>query len=421
MVILVAGGTGKVGSAVVQALSASGVDTRVLSRDPLSDSAKKLAELPGVGIVQGDLEKVDSLTPHFQGVSAAFLSCANFEGQVAAEKNFIDACATAHECQYVVKLGTINVGGYTALDSKIQYACYHAEIEAHLAEAKDLQWTVLNPNFFMQNHMGDIFGTLPHGVISYPLKASSRCNHVDVRDVGDVAARLLLLDSEGWKKHHGQKYHVCGPRPVSTENLAALYSKALGRPITPTQISAEDWIVGAEKAGFPPWLAKAVSYNFTGYWDKGQLSYKSSPAVLDLCAPHRTMAQWVQEHAPLSPPPVLKKPKFVQVKEIEPEAKGVNVMVKVVKSEKADDSTDEALTVVVGDASGVITLKAVGAQVAACTSGASVRIQNARCAMIKGHMELRVDKFGVVKRAESDHDFEPNTSNDLSATEYELS
>merc|ERR1719198_639437 len=118
-------------------------------------------------------------------------------------------------------------------------------------------------------------------------------------------------------------------------------------------------------------------------------------------------------------PPPLKKPKFIQVAKIEPEMKGVNLHVKVVKSEAAKD--ERFHEVQVGDASGVITLRARGDQVATCTVGECLRIQNAKCVMIKGYMRLDVDKWGVLKKHDGEASFEPNVGKDMSALEYELS
>lgn len=293
---LVAGGTGKCGSACVQALSAAGASVRVLTRDLSSDGAVKLKALPGVTLVRGDACDPTSLPRAFFGVEAIFMSCSNFEGQVQAEKNLIDAAAASPSCTYLVKLGTCDVAGYTSANSVVQYGRYHAEIIAHL-ERSSLQWTVLNPNKFMQNHLGDIFGTLPQNIISWPIPVTAPCTLVDTRDIGDVAAALLQLQKRS--AHVGQKYDVCGPESHTTQNLAQMYTTALGRKITPVQVSRESWAENAEKAGFPRWLAIAVSFAISDFWGKGKLNHPSSANALALCPPKRTMQQWITEHAHL--------------------------------------------------------------------------------------------------------------------------
>eukprot|EP00929_Paragymnodinium_shiwhaense_P062197 TRINITY_DN31049_c0_g1_i1.p1 TRINITY_DN31049_c0_g1~~TRINITY_DN31049_c0_g1_i1.p1 ORF type:complete len:356 (+),score=54.71 TRINITY_DN31049_c0_g1_i1:295-1362(+) len=300
MVILVGGGTGRVGSAAVKTLSAKGATVKVLARDLSSDKAKTLEGLSGVTLVKGDFSDPASLKAAFDGVTRAYLGCSNFEGQVEAEQAFIDAAATSGSCKYLVKLGTCGTEGYTGLESEIQYGRYHAQIENHL-DKSGLQWTVLRPNWFMQNHMADIFATLPAGIIAYPVSASTKARMIDTRDVGDVAAALLLLSNPS--SHHAKKYDVCGPDSVSCEDLVAFYAKELGRPIAAVPTSSADWVANVEKAGIPTWLANAILVNFEKFWALGKLDYGSSDAVVELAKPARTMESWIKEHAVMSPPP----------------------------------------------------------------------------------------------------------------------
>jgi uncharacterized protein YbjT (DUF2867 family) len=218
---------------------------------------------------------------------------------VQAEKNLINAAAATPSCTYLVKLGTCGAAGYTAADSVVQYGRYHAEIIAHL-ERSSLQWTVLNPNKFMQNHLGDIYG-MHDNTIRWPIPVTAPCTLVDTRDIGEVAAALLQLQERS--DHVGQKYDVCGPESHTTQGLAQMYTKALGRSIEARQISREEWAENAKKAGFPAWLANAVSWAISEFWGKGKLNNPSSANVLALCPPRRTMQQWIAEHAPLVPKP----------------------------------------------------------------------------------------------------------------------
>jgi len=117
--------------------------------------------------------------------------------------------------------------------------------------------------------------------------------------------------------------------------------------------------------------------------------------------------------------PKLRKPKWITVDKLQPETRGVNMFAKVVKSTPAEGA-DEVSDVVMGDATGVVTLRAAGAQTSICEAGSIVRIQNAKVVMVKGFMRLVVDKWAVLKPAPDHEDMEPKTSNDVSATEYEL-
>ncbi|CAE8601657.1 unnamed protein product [Polarella glacialis] len=119
-------------------------------------------------------------------------------------------------------------------------------------------------------------------------------------------------------------------------------------------------------------------------------------------------------------PVILRKPKWITVDNINPDSRGVNVFVKVVKVTQIEgaEGTSE---VVVGDATAVVTLRARGEEVTTCLPGRILRIQNARASVFKGFVRLEITKWGVVKPAPDDHaDFEPKVSQDISAVEYEL-
>ena len=155
----------------------------------------------------------------------------SLSGQVQAEKNFIDA-AVAAGCKYLVKLGTVR--SYTSKDSAVEYARFHAEIEDYLeTTAGAMKWTVLCPNWFMSNHLGDIFGTLPKSIIAYPLKSDAKATIVDPRDVGDLAAALLVAPDPS--VYHTLKLDVSGPEAISLGEIAGLYTEALSRPVQPVE------------------------------------------------------------------------------------------------------------------------------------------------------------------------------------------
>lgn len=278
---------------------------RCLVRDPSSPKAKALADA-GATLVQGDFANVASLESALVGMDTAFLACSNQNIQVELEINFIAAAARAG-LKYLVKLGTCGCEGYCSSDSTIEYGRYHADIEAKLESTESLNWTVLQPNDYMQNHLGDIFGSLPHKALVYPRSTeqleSGAARIVDTRDVGEVAAKLLMLDEGEQRAHYGKKHHVCGPKAWSVSGLGRLYEAAL--ELTAGSIHCvDDMSEGGfadhleKNAGFPRWLAVAVAKNHI-FWAEGKLDYPSADLVEGLHPKFRTMEEWVEEHAPL--------------------------------------------------------------------------------------------------------------------------
>eukprot|EP00408_Alexandrium_pacificum_P063198 CAMPEP_0171177530 /NCGR_PEP_ID=MMETSP0790-20130122/12287_1 /TAXON_ID=2925 /ORGANISM="Alexandrium catenella, Strain OF101" /LENGTH=135 /DNA_ID=CAMNT_0011642431 /DNA_START=124 /DNA_END=531 /DNA_ORIENTATION=- len=132
------------------------------------------------------------------------------------------------------------------------------------------------------------------------------------------------------------------------------------------------------------------------------------------------MAEEEEEKKPAEKKP-LKKPKFIKIKDIDPDSRGVSVMVKCVKDPvkvAASESLEEA---VCGDDTGIVTVSLRGeAQTAICKAGASIRLQNATVRMVKGHIRLVADKWAAFKAADEALTFDVKEDNDVSSTEYEL-
>lgn len=123
-------------------------------------------------------------------------------------------------------------------------------------------------------------------------------------------------------------------------------------------------------------------------------------------------------------PKPLRKPKWTSVSKVQPDSKGINLMLKCVSCQevdKPDGATGKTYEVVCGDESGSVTLRLRDeTQAALCVKGASLRMQNAKVVMIKGFIRVVVDKWAVLKKADDELTFVVNKAKDISAVEYEL-
>jgi nucleoside diphosphate kinase len=120
----------------------------------------------------------------------------------------------------------------------------------------------------------------------------------------------------------------------------------------------------------------------------------------------------------------LRKPRFTKVGKINPNSKGVNLYVKVTKGPEKVEGSEDVREVTVGDDTGVVVLSIRdSAQIAACTVGSLVRVQNSHVKMIKGFIRLVVDKWGALKADVDAATAGFETVSDklnVSTTEYEL-
>lgn len=119
--------------------------------------------------------------------------------------------------------------------------------------------------------------------------------------------------------------------------------------------------------------------------------------------------------------PVLKKPKFSKVESINPDSKELNIMLKCVSCVEVEEGSSKSWRAVLGDDTGIVTFSLRDAiHAGVCKEGNSLRVQNARAIMVKGHVHVIVDKWAVLKAADEPVEGDIEKKNDVSATEYEL-
>ncbi|MEM7704366.1 MAG: SDR family oxidoreductase [Pseudomonadota bacterium] len=214
--ILITGATGRVGGAASAALSREGTAHRVLVRDPGKFTA---ADGAAVEVVRGAMENPDELREALRGTTGALLVMGNHPSQPTLEKQFASLAAEAG-VKHLVKVSSMEAGP----ESVAAFPKQHFETEEHI-RSLDVDWTFLQPNFFMQNllmYAGSITGA---GVFALPL-GMARTAPVDTRDVGAVAA--AVLSSDQWRN---QALRLTGPELMHFEQVADVMSTVLGKPI----------------------------------------------------------------------------------------------------------------------------------------------------------------------------------------------
>lgn len=240
MKILVIGGTGTVGSAVVTELTKRNASVFVLTR-----SAEHVKKLPaGVTGVVGDLLDPASLGA-FKGMDAVFLL--NPVGPNEAHEGLmgVNGARGAH----VRRLVYLSVHDLEKASHLPHFGC---KIGVEFAvRHSGIHHTILRPNNFYQNDVWYKQALLEYGVYPQPL-GSVGTSRVDVRDIAEAAAIALTTD-----KHDGEIYNLVGPEAVTGESTAADWSRALARPIRYAGDDLEAW-----EAQNKPYLPASMLYDF---------------------------------------------------------------------------------------------------------------------------------------------------------------
>lgn len=242
--ILLTGATGTVSRALIDALQASPapVSLRALVR-----SQTRSAELRAAGIetVTGDLDESESLQRAFEGVDELWLLTA--PGPRAPE-NSMNALWAAKQAgvKRVVRMSAIGA----AHDAPTRNGRLHA-LSDHELQASGLRWTLLRPHFFMQNLLGFAAGIEREGNLYFNL-GQGRLGMVDVRDIAEVAARVLLDDSD---RHDGKIYTPTGPRALSLADVADELGRATNAPVRYVPVPDEAMRTSLLGFGVSPWIS----------------------------------------------------------------------------------------------------------------------------------------------------------------------
>src|SRR5882672_8333513 len=167
LAVVVTGGTGKQGGAVVKSLLERGHEVRAVTRSTESAKARELANA-GVTLVRASLEDTAALTKALEGATSLFAMTTPFEGGTQAEtrQGISAANAAVAAGVHLVFTSVANANRNTGVphfDSK--YA-----VEEHIAKI-GARATILAPAFFMENlYYGK--AQLAKGVYAMPLPAT---------------------------------------------------------------------------------------------------------------------------------------------------------------------------------------------------------------------------------------------------------
>ena len=226
LVVVVAGGTGKQGGAVVKSLLERGHKVRSITRSTDSAKAKELADA-GVTLVCASLEDTTALTKALEGATSLFAMTTPYEAGADAETRQGVSAADAAKAAGVHLVFT-SAGSANRQTGIPHFECKH-KVEDHIAKI-GVRATVLAPVYFMENLY---FGSeqLAKGVYATPLPPTRRLAQVAVADIGAVAVRLL----EDPGRFVGKRFDLGGDE-LTGDDVVAILSCVTGRPFTYFQV-----------------------------------------------------------------------------------------------------------------------------------------------------------------------------------------
>jgi uncharacterized protein YbjT (DUF2867 family) len=243
--ILVLGGTGTIGGAVLRQLAAAGAPVRAAVRSP--ERAGALGG-PATETVVADLGDPGTLGPALNGVEAVFLASPGSADQVELEGNLVTAAAEAGVP--VVKLAAL---GYDAVppEEAIRFGANHARVVQRLRDS-GVPFTVLAPGGFMSNFLANAAG-VRDGVL-YGSAGDGGIAWIDPDDVGAVAAHVLTTGD-----HAGASYALTGPEVLTFPQVAERLAGVTGHDVRYVDVPGPDFEQSLRSAGLDEWTAAAVT------------------------------------------------------------------------------------------------------------------------------------------------------------------
>ena len=259
MTILVTGSTGVVGNQVLEHLKGSGAEVRALTRTP------EKARFPdGITAIKGDLSDVDSMRQAMKGVSTLFLLAPNAADELTQALQTLSV-ARESRVRGVVYLSVFKGAEYVDVP---HFTGKHT-VE-RMIEQCDMPATVLRPAYFIQNDVRQKEPLLTHGIYAMPIGGKG-ISMVDVRDIGEAAARELLRRERAADKLPRETYELVGPDALTAETLVRIWAEALGRPV---RYGGDDLDTLEQrlKSVAPAWLAYDMRLMMSRYQQDGAVA-----------------------------------------------------------------------------------------------------------------------------------------------------
>ncbi|CAG4889636.1 NmrA/HSCARG family protein [Paraburkholderia saeva] len=262
MAILVTGSTGVIGKQVLAHLDGSDAEVRALTRSP-----EKAQFATGVTAVKGDLSDVDLMRQAMKGISTVFLLAPNTADELTQA---LQALSVARDAgvKGIVYLSVFKGADY--VDVPHFTSKYTAE---RMIERLDLPVTVLRPAYFIQNDVRQKDPLLTHGVYGMPI-GTKGISMVDVRDIGDAAARELLRREHAAGPLPRETYELVGPDVIDADTVISIWSEVLGQPV---RYGGDDLDVLEQrlKSVAPGWLAYDMRLMLSRYQQDGAAASKA--------------------------------------------------------------------------------------------------------------------------------------------------
>jgi len=251
LTVFVAGGASNTGSATIQHLLKSYPNVSIVAGVRNRQKATKtLGEPLRLSIAEHDIKpdtKPDSID--LKGVDTLLLVPPQaYHDRSTFAKVYIDAAKKAG-VKHIVTITAPIAGMPNMIFGK---GLHETE---QLIKASGIPATYLHPLLFWENHMLDVSFIKSKGEYYYPAKNNVPVGGIGVTDIGAAAATVI---AQGPGKHANKTYTLAAEMKTWDE-VAAVYSKVLGKPIKFVPVSDDVALKAFTGLGLPEIFVKGFA------------------------------------------------------------------------------------------------------------------------------------------------------------------
>jgi uncharacterized protein YbjT (DUF2867 family) len=228
--ILVTGASGVLGRALVTAFTEAGLPVRQAVRS--LEKAK-----PGVDSVRLDYTDPATIGTALTGIGGLLLMAPSLDPNAPAELGPVVARAKEAGAQQIVFISAFGVNHNEQAPLRV--------VE-HLVMDSGIPYTILRPNFFMENFSeGFLAGSIKGRRSIFLAADDGKTSFISVRDIAAVALAAFQ------KPLTSQELDLTGPEALGHSQAAKIISEVSGRSVAYHPLTEEQMVGGARAAGMP--------------------------------------------------------------------------------------------------------------------------------------------------------------------------
>jgi len=242
--VLVTGASGNLGREVVKTLLDKGYNVRAATRD-----MRKISSSGRLAAVRFDYTKPITFADALDAVGGVFLVAPPMDLEAPAKLvPFVEKAKKAG-VEHVVFASALGV-------DQNEQAPLRA-IERALMDS-GLAYTILRPNFFMENFStGFIAPMIKHQNGIFLAAGNGKTSFISARDIAEVAATAFS------EAHYGKEYNLTGSEALDHSQAAKIIGGATGRAVTYHALPEEAMLQGARDQGMPEGAVQYLGILYT--------------------------------------------------------------------------------------------------------------------------------------------------------------